>query len=181
MAAWKRPSLWTRIRYSYIAKPLEERPLFREFLRRPISRVVEIGLGDGDRAERLIRLAIKLAGRHVTYTGIDPFESAAAGEPRMLYKEAYKRLNYAGCSCKLVPGDPRAALTRVANTLSGTELLVIAAGAEEMRGAWRYVPRMLAAESRIFLMEPGRGFRSVDQRELTELIGRENEATKRVA
>ena len=178
----KRPSLWTRLRYSYFAKPVEERPLYREMLKRPVARIVEIGLGDCDRAERLIRLAIKLAGRPVTYTGIDPFESASAGQPRMKYKDAYKRLNFTGCSCKLVPGDPLSALTRVANTLTGTELLVIGSGDEQsMRAAWRYVPRMLDAQSRVFLFEAGKGFRGVSEREVSDWAARAAETVKRVA
>jgi hypothetical protein len=61
---------------AYLSNPASERVLYRAIRSRQPSSIVELGVGDGRRAVRLISVArrYRLGGR-VAYTAIDPFES----------------------------------------------------------------------------------------------------------
>jgi hypothetical protein len=54
-----------------------------------------------------------------------------------------------------MPGDPYTALAGIANTLSKIDLVVISASVDQaaLARAWFYVPRILHAESQVFLEE----------------------------
>ena len=58
---------------------------------------------------------------------------------------------------QLVPGEPDVALRRVANSLTQTQLLLIAAhqSPESLARAWTWMPRMLTPQSLIFHEQPG--------------------------
>ena len=161
-------------------KPAADRVLFRLLYKRRVTTIVEFGLGTGQRAERMIRLAMKLGGGPVRYTGIDLFEARPAFAPGLTYKCAHRMLTATGAQVKLVPGDPLSALGRVANELRGTDLLVVSADQDEtaLSRAWFFVPRMLHSDSRICLEEPqaankGTRFRVI-QPEDVELLAAES-------
>ena len=148
-----------RLRYLYLAwlsGPGYERQLYRLIRRQQIRSIVEIGIGEARRALRMIEVAQGTAPiGPIRYTGIDAFESRASGEaPGLTLKEAYRTLKPTGARVQVVPGDPLSALSRVANTLLGTELLIISADQDRaaIEQAWFYVPRMLVKRS-IVLME----------------------------
>jgi hypothetical protein len=135
--------------------PASHRCLYRAIRRSRIASIVEIGLGSGQRACRMLQLAAS-GGHRVRYAGIDEFESRGAEQADPLtLKQAYQCLRATGAAVQLVPGDPLTALTRAANSLTGTDLLVISADveAQSLRGAWRYVPRMLHRGSLVYLEE----------------------------
>lgn len=142
----------------YFSHPAHERPLYRAVRRRPTRRIVELGLGEGRRSQRLIELAQRDAGSsQISYTGADLFEMRPAGaQPGLTLKEAYRRLRPTGAKISLLPGDPFASLSRGANNLLGTDLLIVSADqqGEALERAWFYVPRMLHAESDVFLELP---------------------------
>jgi hypothetical protein len=137
------------------SRPASQRCLYRAIRRARVSSIVEIGIGWGERAMRMIEVA-GCSGKPVRYTGIDAFESrgseSAAG---LTLKHAYQRLRATEAAIQLVPGDPLAALSRAANALTATDLLVISADvdAESLRRAWMYVPRMLHRHSFVYLEE----------------------------
>jgi hypothetical protein len=141
------------------SRPASQRCLYRAIRRGRVTSIVEVGVGPGQRALRMIEIAA-CRGQSVRYTGIDEFESRSPdrGEGLTL-KQAYQRLRTTEAAIQLVPGDPLAALTRAANSLTGTDLLVISADIEahSLRGAWRYVPRMLHRGSLVYLEEPEAG------------------------
>ena len=119
--------------------------------------IVEIGVGLGGRTERLLEIAgWRAESLPLTYTGIDLFESRRDGEPLTL-KQAHRELRRSGARTRLIPGDPLTALSRAANALTGTDLLLIAADQDPdaLAQAWRYVPRMLHAGSLVFQQVPG--------------------------
>jgi hypothetical protein len=95
----------------------------------------------------------------IHYTGIDMFEARPAENPGITLKLAYKLLRRLNAKVRLVPGDPFAALARTANSLTDTDLIVIAADQdpEAMSRAWAFVPRMIHEGSLIFQEQPGRG------------------------
>jgi predicted O-methyltransferase YrrM len=149
-----------RLKYLFLAwlsKPKGDRRLYRLIRRRRPKRIVELGIADGRRALRMISVATRdaVAGE-VSYAGIDLFEARATDKSTTLtLKEAYRRLKATGARIRLAPGDPLNALTRVANELTGTDLLLISAGQdkESLAQAWFYVPRMLHAGSLVMVEE----------------------------
>jgi hypothetical protein len=142
---------------AYLSQPKADRPLYRLIRRLRIHRIVEMGVGSGLRSQRLIRAAQGAdPAAVVRYTGIDLFESRAESAlPGLSLKEAYRMLKATGAQTQLVPGDPFSALARVANGLTGTQLVVISAGLDQtsLARAWFYMPRLLTRESLVFCEE----------------------------
>jgi hypothetical protein len=148
----------SRLRYLYLAwlsGPSHQRQLYRLIRKQRIRSIVEIGIGHAQRAVRMIEVAQGTPPvGPIRYTGIDAFESRDSGEGLTL-KAAYRTLKPTGARVQVVPGDPFSALSRVANTLLGTELLIVSADQSEtaMAQAWFYVPRMLVERSIVLLEE----------------------------
>ena len=105
---------------------------------------------------------IELAGLHapvghIRYTGVDLFEARTSSDGRgTTLKAAHRLLKATGARIQLIPGDPFTALSRAANTLGGTELVVISAGhdPDSLARAWFYLPRTLSAESLVLMERP---------------------------
>lgn len=86
----------------------------------------------------------------VRYTGIDAFEARSASDgPGLSLKAAHRLLKRTGARIQLVPGDPFAALARIANSVGPTDLVVISHRIEpgSLERAWFYLPRTLHANS----------------------------------
>lgn len=142
-----------RIWLFYFSKPAADRTLYKAISGKVIRSVVEIGIADAARTRRLWDvLAWRRENRPLRYTGIDPFESRPAGQPALPLKQAYAELRRDGVQVKLVPGDPQTALHRTANSLTGTDLLIITRNvdASALARAWTWMPRMLNAGTIIF-------------------------------
>lgn len=162
-----RLSLTKRLWFFYLchfSHPSSDRPLFRVIWRTRPARIVELGLDDCRRGTRLIRAAqLVRPSQPIFYTGIDLFEARneQLGQAVPL-KQAYQVLRATGASVRLIPGPYGTALARSANTLPGTDLLVIAHRADDraLQSAWFYVPRMLCEGSQV-LVYHRRGVRTV--------------------
>jgi hypothetical protein len=147
----------SRLKYLYLAyfsKPACDRVLYRAMARQKVQRILEIGLGDACRAQRLISVAHRCAGGEaVRYTAIDLFEARPAGMPGLPLKDAHKLLKATGAQVQLIPGDPASALARSANALQNLDLILISAGHDEAQlvGAWFYFPRMLHTGSAVYI------------------------------
>lgn len=144
------------LRYLYLAccsQPAWERCLYKQMRCRPIARVLEVGMGDGRRARRLIELARAWRPTQpFDYTIIDPFELVPGG---LSIKAAHQMLARTGARYRLIPGDPLGALAATANTLLGQQLVIITIPVEpEARAAlWFYVPRLLADDALVYLAD----------------------------
>src|SRR5688500_11823052 len=103
-----------RLKYlhlAYFSQPKHDRLIYRLIRRYRVRQIVEMGLGDGRRADRMIPLARNWAqGEPVRYTAIDPFELRSGEEPVLTLKAAYRRLKATGARVQVVPGDPLTAL-----------------------------------------------------------------------
>jgi predicted O-methyltransferase YrrM len=185
----RRLSVGTLIRSAYLlhfSQPASDRPLLRAISRRPIRRIVEIGVGLGGRTERLLEIAgWRRECRPLVYTGIDLFESRRTSEPRLPLKRAFRELRGAGAITRLIPGDPLTALYRAANALVGTDLLLISADQDPdaLAEAWRFVPRMLHPQSLVFVQQansdPARqSWRQVEHGELRQLAAQAGRAMR---
>lgn len=137
----------------YFAQPAHERVLYRAIGKHKIGQIVELGVGSGVRAQRLIAMAQRASPGEVRYAGIDLFEARDTDQPGLTLKEAHRRLRSTGAKVQAVPGDPYSALARVANSLTGTRLLIVAADqdAAALERAWFYVPRMLTSDACVFV------------------------------
>ena len=153
-------SIGNLIRSSYLlyfAQPAPDRALFWAVKRKPIRAIVELGIGLGEtahhRTERLLEVAgWRRACLPLAYTGIDLFESRPTHQPRLTLKQAFHDLRATGAKTRLVPGDPYSALVRTANSLTGTDLLIISTDldADSLAQAWRFVPRMIHPQTLVF-------------------------------
>jgi hypothetical protein len=139
---------------SYLSKPIADRQVYRIIPRQRVATIVELGIGPGRRAGRMIEAASYLAPvRQISYTGIDLFEARTEADgPGLTLKAAHRLLATTGARVGLVPGDPFLALARMANALMGTDLLIVSADQDPgaMAKAWFYVPRMLHARSLVY-------------------------------
>jgi hypothetical protein len=154
--SWKQ-----RLHLAYLghfSRPANERCLYQAVWRHRMSSMVEIGMGTGLRSQRLITAARYVApDRGVRFTGIDMFEARAADAAGMTLKSAHRMLKPLVHKLQLVPGDPFAALSRMANALGGTDLIVVSADqvGDCLERAWFYLPRMLHENSWVFVQEAG--------------------------
>lgn len=162
---------------THFSKPKGERVLFRSIKERPVRSILEIGVGDLSRAERLIPFAGGfLPNGELHYTAIDLFEGRPDPATGVSLKEAHGRLKRHDAKIKVIPGDPFSALARTANSLGGTDLVLIASDvdAESMQRAWVYLPRTLHETSRVLVATAGVGgehYRALTTAEIAALAG----------
>lgn len=163
---------------AYFSKPICDRKLVRLIRQHRIRRILEIGVGEAVRTRRMISVAQRYSPEgEVRYTGIDPFESRTANDsPGLTLKLAHRLLKATGAQVQLVPGDPFSALSRTANSLTDTELVVISSDqdGDSLARAWHYLPRTLSPEAFVFVerLEPVRGvafLQEIDSEELQRL------------
>lgn len=144
-------------------KPACDREIYKAIRKLKIQSIVEIGLGDGQRAESMIQVAQKYSDpTAIRYTGIDLFE-ARETEPKLPLREIHKKLTSTGAKCQLVPGDVDSAIARIANSHLRTDLIVISANdpSQQMENGWFFLPRMLHATSLVLSQsEPDGKFQS---------------------
>lgn len=144
------------LRYCYLAyfsQPVGDRALYRTLRKRRFQSIVELGIGRAVRTQRMFEVLRTDNTTPTRYTGIDLFEARPHAGSGFKLKEAHQCLRGLPAKVQLVPGDPHGALSRVANTLTGTDLLLISADqdAESLARAWFYVPRMLAPNALVLV------------------------------
>jgi hypothetical protein len=139
----------------HFSKVPADRPIYQAIRRCHARKIVELGIGSGQRAKQMIDVA-KLASpqQAIHYVGVDPFEARAESDgPGLTLKEAHQLLRCEGVRVQLVPGNPADALVRAANSLGKVDLLILPLefDAETSARAWFFVPRMLHEESVVFV------------------------------
>jgi hypothetical protein len=161
--------------------------LYKAIKGRTIRSLVELGIGSGQRTERIVEvLAWEKGNLPLSYTGIDLFEERPKDRPGMPLKTAFARMKFDQVKTRLVPGDPYSALSRTANQLSGSDLIVISADQdrEALERAWFYFPRMIHSETLVFVEEPAAkgttSYRQITPLEINRLAATANRA-KRLA
>lgn len=146
---------------AYLSKPVGNRVIYRSIVRGRAKRVLEIGLGQGVRACRMIETMQRASHEQpVSYCGIDLFElSHGHRSAGLSLKAAHCKLKPTGARVRLVPGDPFSALAAMANTIGACDVIVIAAGheADSLQRAWFYVPRLLHSTTQVFVEQTGDG------------------------
>jgi hypothetical protein len=174
---------------AYLSKPKADRLLYKVVRRTPPQSIVELGVGTGLRSQRLLEQVLERhAATAVRYTGIDMFEARPKERPGMALKQAHAMFKPFGVKSQLIPGDPFSALSRAANGLPQTDLVIIAADqdAESLTRAWMFVPRMLHDKSLIYreesVGEKGETeFRLIDRAQIDALAAAAQRQQRRVA
>ena len=139
-----------------LSQPQSDRIILRTIHQKGVQSILELGMGTGERAKRMIELAKTPANEgDVRYIGIDPFEGRPDGQPLLTLKATYRELRATGAQVQLLPGEPLDALPRFANMLGQVDLLVISAPSnpQSLARAWFFMPRMLHDQSLVFLEE----------------------------
>lgn len=151
MARW---GLVRRIWLTRFSKPVADRALYRHVLRRKPARVLQLGLGALDRAERLLRVAAAAAeGGVVQYVGLDRFEGRLPTEPvGPTLKQAHQRLHALG-RIQLVPGNADTSLARLCNHLGVFDLVVIGGDTDprHLERCWFFIQRITNPGSVVLL------------------------------
>ena len=169
----------------HLSKPASDRPIYKEICRQKTRRIVELGVGTGERAVRMIQAAAEYCTpADISYTGVDLFETRSATDgPGISLKAAHCLLKATGARIQLVPGEPTDALARVANSLHNVDLLLITLpeDAERFASAWFYVPRLLHNESQVFVETLSGGNASLRLVDHTEIRSLANPPRRRAA
>ena len=138
------------------SKPACDRTIYRMIKKNKVRSMIEVGLGDGTRAENMIRVAHRFAeGGTVRYTGIDLFEGREDSNSLSLIS-MHRTLKQLDAKTQLVPGEINQGIPRIANSHLRTDLIVISAGYEQadLEMCWFYIPRMIHTNSTILIQNP---------------------------
>lgn len=159
---------------AWCSNPAGDRRIYQLIRKHQLSKILELGVGNLERAQRMIEMARLSGCTDVRYCGIDLFEMRRDGQaPGTSLKEAHRTLTALGVKPRLVPGDPFSALSRSANTLTGQDLIIISLDQQgaSLEQAWFYVPRLLHADSIVLLEEASgtsRQFRQLERAEVEQ-------------
>jgi predicted O-methyltransferase YrrM len=178
----------SRLHYLYLAyfsKPQGDRAIYKAIARHKCQRFLELGVGSGLRAERMIHVAARHHAKdQLRYVGIDLFEARTAPATGMSLKDAHRAFKNLGVAAQLVPGDPFSALARAANALRDIDLVLISADqdAASLERAWFYLPRVLHAKSLVLVERANPdGTLSVLPMDRSEVDARARKPQRRVA
>lgn len=173
--------------WSRLAKPVADRDIFRWVRAQRPKNIVEMGVGKAVRTLRMFELLLQTTpAAEIRYTGIDLFEARSADNPGLPLKQMHTLLKPLGIKVQLIPGDPFSALARAANGLAKTDLVIIGADqdVEALSRSWMYLPRMLTAESRVFVETGAPGQTKFEPRTLAEIeqrVSQEKKASRKAA
>jgi len=137
----------------YFSQPAADRPLFRAIRKRTVRSIVELGIDSLTRTQRILEIAgWRPESEPIRYCGIDLFDARESELPQLALKEAFAKLQTSHAKLQLVPGSPGAALKRVSNSLTHTDLLLINGNhdADSLATAWGWIPRMLTPQSLVY-------------------------------
>ena len=121
---WVQRVYWTRF-----SKPVSERELVRQLIDKPIASLLEIGVGHGERLQRIAQLVMLTPDtERLRYIGVDEFEAANDAASHLTLKAAHQLAAQAGFKASLIPGDVKSAMPRVAHKFGPSDLIVIDGG-----------------------------------------------------
>lgn len=174
-AELSRQPTWRSLFLSYLSHPSGERRLYREAVRRRPRTLLELGIGSGIRAARLIEIASWWTpGCELEYTGIDLFESRQDSDgPGMTLKGAYQALRATGARVRLLPGTAEGTLFSIVGAIRPLDF-VVASNEHDLASladAVRFFPKVLNPDTRLFVNTSGPEspvFRHVPAEEIRE-------------
>lgn len=163
------------MRLSMLANPVCDRDIYRLIRKNRFRSLIEIGMEDGHRCQNMIRVAQKYGASGVKYTGVDLFEAREETQKQLQLIEMYRKLKSLDAKTQLVPGDLYQAITRIANSLVRTDLIVISHGFDEelLEACWFYFPRMLYSRSVVLIQKSaGAAFETLTRHQIEKLASK---------
>ena len=126
---WIQRVYWTRF-----SKPISDRELVRQLVANPIASLLEIGIGRGQRMQRIAQLVTLTADtERLRYIGVDEFEAAQNSHQHLSLKTAHQLASQVGFKVSLIPGDLKSAMPRVAHKFGPSDLIVIDGGLDPVQ------------------------------------------------
>lgn len=162
-----------------MAKPVCDREIYKLIRKQRFRSFIEIGMGDGTRAENMIRVAQKFGvSANTKLTGVDEFDGRDESQDKLSLIEMHRRLKaYEQAKTQLVPGDVSQAIARIANSHLRTDLIVVSAGYDKhlLDDIWFYIPRMLHSGSIVLIQrENGGSFETMNRLQIEKLAENSN-------
>lgn len=115
-----------KVYWKHLAKPTSERELVRFVLSTPVESILEIGMGNGERAARLLDLISKTQARPIQrYVGLDEFEGASDAREHLKLIAAHRLFTERGLKATLFPGTPANSLLRLTHNVQACDLVII--------------------------------------------------------
>lgn len=115
-------SWFSKLYWKHFAGPKSDKSLHRLLLDHSFNSILEIGIGSGERTQRIFTLLTPRDPQAtIRYTVVDAFDSVPG---HLTLKQAHKMLAEKGVKSTLVPGDLTAALARVGNTVGQHDLII---------------------------------------------------------
>lgn len=112
---------WYDFRTTRLSKPAEERSLYQATHKRSVHSVLQVGVGDGARATKLVQWLDRQGSSELRYAAIDMFEA----EGGIALKDFHALLKGVGAKPLLVPGTLAMGLPRVVSTIGTVDLLLL--------------------------------------------------------
>lgn len=157
---------------SMLSKPASDRALYKAIKKNKFRSIIEIGMGDGQRALNMIRTAKRFSlTPSIRYTGVDLFDARENGSPLPLI-EMHRKLKTEDLKTQLVPGELASSIARIANSHVRTDMIVISAGFDEaeLDSSWFFLPRMLHSTSNVFIQRDSEGqFQKMNRLQIEKL------------
>lgn len=146
---------WYTFRKTRMSKPAEERAMYQATQGRQFRSVLEVGVGDGSRALRLVDWLQRQADGEIRYAAIDMFE---AGEGPAL-KSFHAQMGSVGAKPLPIPGTLASGLPRVAHTLGAVDLVLFSFDIPELTGVvtQNFLPRIIESKSVVLLTDDESG------------------------
>lgn len=156
----KRLSFFSNLMLTRFSKPVEDRVIYRLIQQNQYESILEIGLGDGKRLEKMLQVAHTFSNsENLRYTGVDLFD-ARPNHPLKLI-DMHRVTRGLPAKTQLVPGDLATAIRKIANSHLRTDLVIFSAGFEsdQLTDVAEFLPRMLHSNSRLLIQhQPGGTF-----------------------
>lgn len=142
-----------RLYWRYLSKPVACREVFLHVLDHPVTSILEIGMGDGQRARSVLPLCWSAdSSVRIRYAALDPFESGGAG--RVSLKNAHRLLQELGVKAHLIPGEPESGVVRVAHSVLPSDVVIIDGhwdnGSVASQRIAEWLPRLCHHHSAVF-------------------------------
>ncbi len=160
----------------YFSQPAADRKIYETLASKQVYSILEIGLGDRIRQQRLFDLCTDrlTSDSKLRYYAVDMFDTRPQGAPKLTLKQAHASIKHERVQVQLIPGDPLSAITRVANTVRNLDCIIISGDQNQalIDEAWRYLPRMISDRVSLFREVPaakGTEFKVFGHREIFAL------------
>ncbi|QDV15101.1 hypothetical protein CA51_50130 [Rosistilla oblonga] len=158
---------WYVFQTTRLSKPAEDRVLFRATANRKIQSVLETGLGDGTRCDRLLQWLQHHDSVPTRYAAIDQFEAGGG----LSLKQFHAKMTGVGIKPMPVPGTLATGLPRVAHTIGAVDLVILDQDHEGLSdpSILNFLPRIVHAETVVIATDAETGaLYSVDASELID-------------